>query len=65
MQIKAPPDRASIMSEIASQEHAMSEFGRLLASETPALRRYARKLTHDKVETDDLVQIRSVISIDR
>lgn len=34
----------------------MSEFGRLLELEIPALRRYARKLTHNTTQADDLVQ---------
>jgi RNA polymerase sigma-70 factor (ECF subfamily) len=34
----------------------MSEFGRLLEREIPALRRYARILTRDPVEADDLMQ---------
>ena len=34
----------------------MSEFGQLLVSEIPALRRYACKLTRDAVEAEDLVQ---------
>lgn len=34
----------------------MSEFGRLLELEIPALRRYARALTRDPTESDDLVQ---------
>jgi RNA polymerase sigma-70 factor (ECF subfamily) len=34
----------------------MSEFGRRLASEIPALRRYSRKLTRDAVEAEDLLQ---------
>jgi RNA polymerase sigma-70 factor (ECF subfamily) len=35
---------------------ALSEFGRLLESEIPRLRRYARALTHDAARADDLVQ---------
>lgn len=34
----------------------MSEFGRLLATEIPVLRRYARKLTRDATQAEDLVQ---------
>jgi RNA polymerase sigma-70 factor (ECF subfamily) len=34
----------------------MSEFGRLLELEIPALRRYAHALTRDPTESDDLVQ---------
>ena len=34
----------------------MSEFGLLLVLEIPALRRYALKLTRDKVQAEDLVQ---------
>ena len=34
----------------------MSEFGRLLETEIPRLRRYARALTRDKARADDLVQ---------
>jgi RNA polymerase sigma-70 factor (ECF subfamily) len=34
----------------------MSEFGRLVTLEIPALRRYSRKLTRDPVEAEDLLQ---------
>jgi len=34
----------------------MSDFGRLLESEIPRLRRYARALTRDAARADDLVQ---------
>lgn len=34
----------------------MNEFGLLLVLEIPALRRYALKLTRDKVQAEDLVQ---------
>jgi RNA polymerase sigma-70 factor, ECF subfamily len=34
----------------------MSEFGRTLEQEIPRLRRYARVLTRDSVQADDLVQ---------
>jgi RNA polymerase sigma-70 factor (ECF subfamily) len=34
----------------------MSEFGRLVTGEIPALRRYSRKLTRDPVEAEDLLQ---------
>jgi RNA polymerase sigma-70 factor (ECF subfamily) len=34
----------------------MSEFGRLLETHIPSLRRYARALTHDAARADDLVQ---------
>lgn len=34
----------------------MSEFGLLLVSEIAPLRRYALKLTHDKIQAEDLVQ---------
>jgi RNA polymerase sigma-70 factor (ECF subfamily) len=34
----------------------MNDFGRLLQSEIPRLRRYARALTRDAVRADDLVQ---------
>lgn len=34
----------------------MNEFGLLLVVEIPALRRYALKLTRDKVQAEDLVQ---------
>jgi RNA polymerase sigma-70 factor (ECF subfamily) len=37
-------------------EREMSEFGRLITLEIPALRRYSRKLTHDPVEAEDLLQ---------
>src|ERR671926_754374 len=33
-----------------------SDFGRLVEAEIPRLRRYARALTHDLVNADDLVQ---------
>jgi RNA polymerase sigma-70 factor (ECF subfamily) len=38
------------------KEREMSEFGRLLTTEIPALRRYSRKLTRDPVEAEDLLQ---------
>jgi RNA polymerase sigma-70 factor, ECF subfamily len=34
----------------------MSEFGRRVEEQIPSLRRYARALTHDREQADDLVQ---------
>jgi RNA polymerase sigma-70 factor (ECF subfamily) len=48
-----PPVRAGGGS---NEERRMSEFGRLVALEIPALRRYSRKLTRDPVEAEDLLQ---------
>src|SRR4051794_35559737 len=38
------------------QEKMTPEFGKLLESQIPRLRRYARALTRDTVRADDLVQ---------
>jgi RNA polymerase sigma-70 factor (ECF subfamily) len=38
------------------REREMGGFGRLVALEIPALRRYSRKLTRDPVEAEDLLQ---------
>jgi RNA polymerase sigma-70 factor (ECF subfamily) len=42
---------------------SMSNFARLLESEIPRLRRYARALTRDAARADDLVQSRLVRAI--
>jgi RNA polymerase sigma-70 factor (ECF subfamily) len=39
-----------------NEERRMSEFGRLITLEIPALRRYSRKLTRDPVAAEDLLQ---------
>jgi RNA polymerase sigma-70 factor (ECF subfamily) len=56
MHIKAEPAISRYIPAEGQQEHVMSEFGRLLELEIPALRRYARKLTRDTTQADDLVQ---------
>jgi len=43
----------------------MSEFGRLLESEIPRLRRYARALTRNPAKADDLVQSSLVRALEK
>jgi RNA polymerase sigma-70 factor (ECF subfamily) len=39
-----------------ARESGMGDFGRMLEQEIPRLRRYARALTRDPIQSDDLVQ---------
>src|SRR5438105_2100663 len=46
-------------------EFQMNEFGRLLESEIPRLRRYARALTRNTAKADDLVQSSLVRALEK